>query len=301
MPEVITTPLAVGDFVATGNIHGRVEKVTEDQILVATYKRIHGGWEATNIKSNHKPGQLTKITALQEPEAQHTRMRVVNRGESRAELILYADIGDSWFGGISSKEFSDQLSAIGDVKNLDVRMNSGGGDVFEGQTIYNRLKQHSAKVTVYVDGLAASIASVIAMAADDIVAYDTSTFMIHKPLTFTGGNSEDLQEVINRLNMVEEQMLDIYVGKTGLDRQHIKNLLSAETWMTGTEAVEMGFADRMEESSQAVAASISQPFDRKWFGHPPVTNQIPDEQLSETVRRAKGQSLSLVSRSRKAV
>ena len=221
-------------------------------------------------------------------------MRVISRTKDTAEIVIYADIGEGWFGGISSKEFSDQLSAVGDVKNLDIRLNSAGGDVFEGITMYNRLLQHSARVTVYVDGLAASIASIIAMAADEIVVYESSTFMVHKPLTYTGGNAEQLQEVINRLDLVEGQMLDIYANKTGLDKDHIKNLLSAETWLTAEESIHLGFADRLEETTQSMAAAVGKPnLNKPWFAHAPRTN---DTVSPEIVRRAKAQSASLVSR-----
>jgi ATP-dependent Clp protease protease subunit len=164
--------------------------------------------------------------------------------------------------------------------------------------MYNRLKQHNARVTVYVDGLAASIASIIAMAADEIVVYASSTIMIHKPLTYTGGNAEQLQEVINRLNLVEGQMLDIYVSKTGLDREHVKNLLSAETWMTSEEAIHLGFADRLEATTQSMAAAVGKPnLNKPWFSHAPKAQANQTVSL-ETIRRAKAQSASLVSRSR---
>ena len=188
MTEVIPK-LSIGDFVATGQVHGQIERITDDgQALITHYTPVRNGWEPSLKRANYKINALTKIDALKAPEGANSRMRVVNRGESSAELILYADIGEGWFGGISSKQFSDQLSAIGEVKNLDVRMNSAGGDVFEGITMYNRLNQHTANVTVTVDGLAASIASIIAMAADEIVVYDSSTVMIHKPWTYAGGS-----------------------------------------------------------------------------------------------------------------
>jgi len=292
-----TTNLAPGDFIASGAVHGKVESISDDgQVLVTHYTPMRGGWEASNRRANYKIQALTRIDALTPPENASTRMRVVSRAADSAELIIYADIGEGWFGGISSKEFSDQLSAIGKVKNLDVRINSGGGDVFEGITMYNRLKQHDAKVTVYVDGLAASIASIIAMAGDEIVMYESSTVMIHKPLTYVGGNSEQLQEVIARLDLVENQMLDVYVAKTGLDRKHIKDLLSAETWMTAEEAVNLGFADRVEETTYAMAAAVKPDMNKKWFAHAPAP--LPVESVSpEIVRRAKAQSASLVSRS----
>ena len=302
----MTTPathtLAPSDFVVSGNMHGQIERISEDgQALITHYTPVRNGWEPSLKRANYKLNALTKIDELKAPEGASTRMRVVNRGESTAELIIYADIGEGWFGGISSKEFSDQLSAIGDVKNLDVRMNSAGGDVFEGITMYNRLKQHTANVRVIVDGLAASIASVIAMAADEVVVYDASTVMIHKPWTFAGGDADDMRDKAAQLDLVEKQMINIYTQKTGLDETHIKRLLKAETWMSGEEAVNLGFADNLDsDMPQAMAAAIKPNMNAKWFAHAP-TQPISNPELQETIRRARGQSLSLLSRSRAAV
>ena len=292
-------PISQGDFVAAGAVHGQVERISDDgQVLVKHYTPVRNGWEASLKKANYKINALTKIDELKSPDSATTRMRVVNRGESSAELIIYADIGEGWFGGISSKEFSDQLSAIGEVKNLDVRLNSAGGDVFEGITMYNRLNQHTANVRVIVDGLAASIASVLAMAADEVVVYDASTVMIHKPWTFAGGDADDFQSTAERLDLVEGQMVNIYAQKTGLDESHIKRLLKAETWMSGEEAVNLGFADRLDsDMPQALAAAIKPNFNKQWFAHAPKQT-ISNSELQETIRRARGQSMSLLSRSR---
>ena len=291
--------LAPGDFVAAGSVHGQIERVTDDgQVLVTHYTPVRNGWESSLKKANYKINALTKIDELKAPSSATTRMRVINRGESSAELILYADIGDGMFGGISAKEFSDQLSAIGDVKNLDIRMNSAGGDVFDGITIANRIQQHTANVRVFVDGLAASIASVIAASANEVIVYNSSTIMIHKPWTITGGDADKLKSIIARLDTAEGQLTAIYARKTGLDESHIKRLLKAETWMTGEEAVNLGFADRMDsDMPQALAAAIKPNFDATWFAHAPKQT-ISNSELSETICRAKAQSVSLLSRSR---
>ena len=128
------------------------------------------------------------------------KFEIKAKSQTVAEIVVYGVIGqDFWGDGISAKSFSDQLNNLPKTVNqIDVRLNSGGGDVFDGVSIYNRLKQHKAKVTVYIDGLAASIASVIALAGDEVVMGEGALMMIHKPWTWAMGDSAALEEVIDR-------------------------------------------------------------------------------------------------------
>lgn len=185
--------------------------------------------------------------------------RVVARSQDRAEIYLYGTVGSDWFGdGVTAKQFSDDLKALGSVKNIDLRINSDGGDVFQGKTIYSRLVDHPAKVTVRVDGLAASIASLIAMAGDEIIISEGGFIMIHNAWTFTAGNAAALRETADLLDTVSGTILDTYAARTKMDRAAIKKMMDAETWMTGDEAVKNGFADKMSENMK-VAASVSRP------------------------------------------
>lgn len=197
--------------------------------------------------------------------------RIENKTQTTAEIIIYADIGDSWWGdSVTAKSFSDELKELPDTVNqIDVRINSPGGDVFQGVSIYNRLKQHKANITVYIDGLAASIASIIALAGDEVVMGEGSLFMIHRPLTMAFGNASDLEETINRLDDVEEQLVNIYRRKTGLDRSEIKTMLAAETWLDADQALEYGFVDKKMAEDEAIdiAASLKR---AKWI------NKMPD-------------------------
>jgi ATP-dependent Clp endopeptidase proteolytic subunit ClpP len=193
------------------------------------------------------------------------------KSATKAEIILYASIGDSWFGdSITAKKFSDELKALeSTVNEITVRINSPGGDVFDGITIYNRLKQHKAKIIVRIDGLAASIASIIALAGDEVIIGEGALFMIHKPWTFAMGNSDDLDATSSRLIDVEEQLVSIYNKRTGLDRSEIKAMLKAETWMDADQAIEKGFVDRKEDESIPLAASIFE--NSKWITKAPKT------------------------------
>ena len=174
------------------------------------------------------------------------------------ELLLYGDISDStWWGDeITPKNFKEELDSLGDIKTLNVYINSGGGDVFAGQAIYSMLKRHSATVNVYVDGLAASIASIIAMAGDNVKMPKNAMLMVHNPWSFGMGNANDFRKLADDLDKVRESMISVYEDKTGMEKEKIVELLDAETWMTAEEAIEFGFADEIEEEKQ-VAASLN--------------------------------------------
>lgn len=178
-----------------------------------------------------------------------------------AEIVIYGAIGnDPWDDtAVSAKQFSDELAKLPEnVKEIHLRINSGGGDVFEGVTIYERLKQHKAKVIVYVDGLAASIASIIAMAGDEIVIGEGAYMMIHRPWTMAWGNTSDFERTISLLDKLEDSMISIYSKKTGLSRAELTKMISEDFWMDATESVELKFAHRKTEAPEAlhVAASI---------------------------------------------
>lgn len=187
------------------------------------------------------------------------RLKIQSKSSSTAEIILYAGIGNDWWGDgsmVSAKQFSDELKKLdASVNEIILRINSPGGDVFQGVAIYNRLKQHKAKVTVIIDGLAASIASIIALAGDEIVMGEGAMFMVHLPWTMTMGNRIEHDNTSGRLLDVEEQMISIYSKKTGLDRAEIKAMLEAETWMGADEAIEKGFVTSKAEDSVPIAAS----------------------------------------------
>lgn len=197
---------------------------------------------------------MSNVTQIKDNSA--ARFQLKAKGKKNAELVLYGTIGDTfWEEGITGKSVVNALNELGNIENLDVRINSMGGDVFEGVTIYNRLKQMDAKVTVYVDGLAASIATIIAMAGDEVILSEGTLFMVHSPMTMAFGNQREFQDKIEILDTIEEEMLGIYARKTGLSRSEIRSLLHAETWMNAEEALEKGFATSVMEEEKMVACS----------------------------------------------
>ncbi|MGO4181219.1 head maturation protease, ClpP-related, partial [Paenibacillus sp. TAF43_2] len=180
-----------------------------------------------------------------------------DNGES-GDLFIYSSISsyESWWGDVvTPKKFKEELDGLGDVKTINVFVNSGGGDVFAGQAIHSMLKRHKAKVVVHIDGLAASIASVIAMAGDVIRIPRNAMMMVHDPWTWGEGNAKDFRKMADDLDAIAESIIAAYEDKTGQTREKIVELMNAETWLSADEAVELGFADEIEQSKE-VAASL---------------------------------------------
>lgn len=177
------------------------------------------------------------------------------KANNKAEVWIYDEIG-AW--GVSARQFAQEVKALGDVKHIDVRIHSPGGDVFEGMAIYNLLKNHPAIVHAHIDGLAASMASVIAMAADVIHMPENAMMMIHKPWGIQGGDADDMRQYADLLDKVEDSLTSAYVKKSGKSEDEVKVLLKSETWYTGAEAVQAGFADQLTETLKAVASLQSQ-------------------------------------------
>lgn len=160
-----------------------------------------------------------------------------------AEILIYGDIGSSYWGdGVSASDFAALLKEVGAVEELDVRINSYGGDVADGVTIYQLLNEHKARVTIHVDGIAASAASFIAMAGDKIIVSEAGRMMIHDALTIAIGNAADFREVAEHLENTSEQIAEVYSARSGKTITEIRDAMRAETWFTGKEAVEFGLA-----------------------------------------------------------
>lgn len=179
--------------------------------------------------------------------------QIKNKGKGEAEVFLYDDIGDSWFGGISAKAFADDLKALGELNTLHVRINSEGGSVFDGIAIYNTLVSNSARVIVHIDSLAASIASIIAMAGDEIIMAENGWMMIHNPWGVFAGDANDLRQQADLMDKIRDQLLLTYSSRASLESDEISELMDAETWMTAQEAYDWGFADTLGETMKVAA------------------------------------------------
>lgn len=159
-------------------------------------------------------------------------------------ITMYDPIGYDWWtgDGVTAKRVSAALRTIGD-SDVTVKINSPGGDVFEGLAIYNLLREHKGKVTVQVLGLAASAASFIAMAADEVQIARAGFLMIHNSWTMAAGDRNELREVADFLEQIDGTLADIYAVRTGDKADDIRKLMDVETWMGGSDAIEAGFAD----------------------------------------------------------
>jgi ATP-dependent Clp endopeptidase proteolytic subunit ClpP len=178
-----------------------------------------------------------------------------------AEIVIYDEIGAF---GIPAKAFLDELKTLGPVAELTVRINSPGGSVFDGVAIYNALKRHDARVTVWIDGIAASIASMVAMARDEVVMPENAMLMLHDPSGLVMGTATDMRAMAEALDRMRAGMVAAYRDKSGRDDAEIEALMRDETWLSAEEAVALGLADRVEAPVRMAAH-----FDLSRFRNPP--------------------------------
>jgi ATP-dependent Clp protease protease subunit len=167
--------------------------------------------------------------------------------EGDTTISMYDPIGEAWDGsGVTAKRISSALRAIGN-KDVTVNLNSPGGDFFEGVAIYNLLRTHPAKVTVNVLGLAASAASVIAMAGDEVLMGDGAFLMIHNAWAVAMGNRHDMREAADMLEPFDQAMADVYAARSGVDVASVAAMMDKETWINASQAVADGFATGLLE------------------------------------------------------
>lgn len=187
-------------------------------------------------------------------------LQVKNETDTEADLYFYGDIVSSWWGAWdNTDQYPESVKTFlnnAKGKKLNIHINSGGGSVFAGIAIYNMIKNHDAETVTYIDGMAASIASVIALASDRIVMRTGSTFMIHKPLYNLWGcyNADDFRKMANDLDTIQACIMQVYKENmvSGLDIKTIENLVNAETYMSSEETIKY-FNIEIEENLQAVA------------------------------------------------
>lgn len=214
-------------------------------------------------------------------------------GDAATQIDLYDEIG---FWGVTAKDFRAKLrEATGDIV---LRLNSPGGDVFDGIAIYNDLLAHPGKVRVEVTGMAASIASIIAMAGDEVVIADNAFFMIHNAWTIAIGNRHDFSEVSGTLAKIDEAMARTYVARTKTGIREVKRMMDDETWMSAKEAVEAGFATAVSTPADASARAM---FDLSVFANAPkallwddtaAAEHLTEEDIEKVLMRDAGHTRS---------
>ena len=196
-----------------------------------------------------------------------------------------------WFTGPDACVASDFRKALKGVKNVTVHINSPGGDVIAGAEIYSALREHSmngeGSVTVIVTGIAASAASIIAMAGDRILMHPVAYMMIHNPWTVAMGDAKELRKAAKVLDVIAEGLVSTYQARTGKDKEELEKMLANETWMSAATCVEEGFADEIYGAGSNAAASAVRPtmMSMKAHGLQEITARMPDEpqepQISE--------------------
>jgi ATP-dependent protease ClpP protease subunit len=183
--------------------------------------------------------------------------RILSKSADRAEVVIYGDIGPVFWGDeVSASDFAATLKEVGAVKALDVRINSYGGDVFDGLAIYRQLVEHPASVTIHVDGIAASAASVVAMAGDVIRIGESARMMIHDAWTIAAGDAAAMRSIADRLDETSQAIAEIYSARSGRTPTEMRDAMRAETWYTGKEAVAAKLATEVAANKPAPVSSV---------------------------------------------
>lgn len=178
-----------------------------------------------------------------------TIWNLVKNDDKSAELMLYGDIAESFWGDtISAKEVTEYLADL-DVENIDVYINSNGGVVDTAIAINNALRRHKAKVTVNIDGIAASAATLITCAGDIVRMPKNALFMIHNPSTIAMGDSEEMRKQADVLEKYKNSITETYLQKVNIDKEKLSELMDNETWLNAEEALEYGFIDEITENT----------------------------------------------------
>lgn len=238
--------------------------------------------------------QLLKLLASNKTRQLHSRI-VADAQETALYLydtIVSDDVSAEYFGGVSAQSMVPQIRGI-KSDTIRLHINSAGGDVFAGQAIAQAIKDTGAKVIAQIDGLAASAATVVAMAADEIEISDGGFFMIHNAWTFAIGNANDLMETAALLEKVDGVIAAAYTKRSKLKMDEVAALMDAETWFTAQEALDAGLVDRISTSPKAKAS-----WDLSAYAHAPavVLEGNTEDMKLEEHRERQQQRLKLLSR-----
>lgn len=203
---------------------------------------------------------------------------IQNAKEKSADIYIYQDIGEGWFDGFTAKDFADNLKKMGEVDTLNVFINSPGGDVFDGVAIYNILKRHKAKIIVEIDALAASIASVIAMAGNTIRMADNALMMIHNPWGFVIGDAKEMRKAADDMDKVRDfSILPAYVKQSGMEEDDLIKMMDDETWMSAAEAMEFGLVDEITAEKKMAACIDPDKYAKIFKMIPKDINKKPED------------------------
>ena len=199
---------------------------------------------------------------------------IKNKSSEVADVYLFNDIGTF---GVTAQNFIDEIKEYEDTE-LNIHINSLGGEVFEGMAIYSIIQRRKAKTTVYIEGIAASIASVIALAADEVIMSENSLLMIHNAWGGTQGEAKDMRKQAEILEKITNEIAEVYVKKSGIPYNEVIRMMDEETWLTAEEAVALGLVDSISEPIKVAAK-----YDVSKYKN--ITNKKVEQILSLTKKR----------------
>ena len=174
---------------------------------------------------------------------------IQNKAGETADIYIFDEIGTY---GVTAQDFISEIKGLKDMP-INLRINSLGGDVFDGMALYNVIKRREAKTTVYIEGIAASIATIIALGADEVIMAENSLFMIHNAWGGTSGEAKDMRKTAETLDKITSELTDIYVKKTGLSYDALAEMMDEESWLNAQEAFDLGFIDTISDSIKVAA------------------------------------------------
>ena len=174
---------------------------------------------------------------------------IQNKAGETADIYIFDEIGTY---GVTAQDFISEIKGLKDMP-INLRINSLGGDVFDGMAMYNVIKRREAKTTVYIEGIAASIATIIALGADEVIMAENSLFMIHNAWGGTSGEAKDMRKTAETLDKITSELTDIYVKKTGLSYDTLAEMMDEESWLNAQEAFALGFIDTISDSIKVAA------------------------------------------------
>jgi ATP-dependent Clp endopeptidase proteolytic subunit ClpP len=174
---------------------------------------------------------------------------IQNKAGETADIYIFDEIGTY---GVTAQDFISEIKGLKDMP-INLRINSLGGDVFDGMAMYNVIKRREAKTTVYIEGIAASIATIIALGADEVIMAENSLFMIHNAWGGTSGEAKDMRKTAETLDKITSELTDIYVKKTGLSYDALAEMMDEESWLNADEAFALGFVDTISDSIKVAA------------------------------------------------
>ena len=202
--------------------------------------------------------------------------------DEKAAIYIYGDIvSEKWWSDtdVDPTTFKDELAELGDVNEIDVHINSFGGEVYAGFAIHNLLKQHKASINVYIDGIAASIASVIAMAGDRIYMPKTALMMIHNCWTWASGDSKELRKTAEDLDKVGEAIKSSYLNKVNITKEELERLLDEESLMTAEECLSKGFIDEIIQDDKEIQNKYTNKTLLKMYNK--MNNKTKEQEISD--------------------